>query len=326
MAVRRRRRAATSSGACRAPIPPPGRSCSARISTRCATRASTTARSACSCALAGVARLRAEEVTLPFASRCSASPTRKACAIGSAYLGSRALAGTLDDALLDTADAGGVTVRDALGIRRCAAGRGETLLGYCRGPHRAGAGAGAARPPGRRGHRDRGRDARAGAVHRPRGPRRDDADGACGATRCAALAELVLAVEARRPRGRRARRHRGRMEALPGAPNVIRARRWPPLDVRHADDARPGRGRRRDRGAPREAIAAARGVTVAWRDLLRHRRRSPCDPGSASCSRRRRRGRASRRCDWRAAPATTRSRSSALAPVAMLFVRCAGGV
>ena len=135
------------------------------------------------CAIDCVARLRAEEVTLPFALDVLGFSDEEGVRFGSAYLGSRALAGTLDDALLDRADDDGVTVRAALGGTAAPASRaGRAAARLLRGPHRAGTGARGARAAGRRRRRDRGRDPRRGPLPRARRPRRDGPDGA--APRC----------------------------------------------------------------------------------------------------------------------------------------------
>jgi allantoate deiminase len=82
-----------------------------------------------------VARLRAEEVSLPFSVDVLGFSDEEGLRFGTAYLGSRAVAGTLERATLDVADADGVTVREALAAfgagPDAAARRGERLLGYC---------------------------------------------------------------------------------------------------------------------------------------------------------------------------------------------------
>jgi len=275
------------------------------------------------CAIDCVARLRAEEVTLPFALDVLAFSDEEGVRFGSAYLGSRATAGTLDDALLDAADAGGVTVREALGAARDASRAGESLLGYCevhieQGPVLearnlpvavvsaiAGATRAEVRFAGRAGH--------AGTV--PMALRRD---AAC------ALAELVLGVEAvgRSVDGLVATV--GRIEALPGAPNVVPGAALATVDVRHADDAVRS-GAVAAIVARAEAIAAERDVTVGWRELL-DTAAVAMDPALG--------GRLARAVAaagveplWLPSGAGHDAVALAsLAPVAMLFVRCAGGV
>ncbi|HTE61541.1 MAG TPA: Zn-dependent hydrolase, partial [Solirubrobacteraceae bacterium] len=221
-------------------------------------------------AVAAVARLRAEDVGLPFAVDVLGFSDEEGLRFGSAYLGSRAVAGTLDPTVLDLADADGVTVREALatfgGDVPGAARRGERLLGYCelhieQGPvleeRDASVGvvtaiAGATRAEvtftGRAGH--------AGTV--PMALRRD---AAC------ALAELVLAVEATGRAEPGLVATVGRIEARPGAANVVPGAATASLDVRHADDTVRAAAVSRIRAAA-EAIGAARGVGVAWEDRL----------------------------------------------------------
>jgi allantoate deiminase len=275
-------------------------------------------------AVAVVARLRAEDVGLPFAVDVLGFSDEEGLRFGTPYLGSRAVAGTLDPALLDLADADGVTVHEALGGHAAAASRrDDRLLGYCelhieQGPvleeRDAPVGvvtaiAGATRAEvtftGRAGH--------AGTV--PMALRRD---AAC------AVAELVLAAEsvARAQPGLVATV--GRLSVLPGAPNVVPGAATASLDVRHADDA----VRAAAVGALRacaEEIAAARGVELGWEERL-------ATPAVAMDSRL---GELLAGAVAEVGLPDVRLPSGAghdavalagLAPVAMLFVRCAGGV
>jgi allantoate deiminase len=275
-------------------------------------------------AVAVVARLRAEDVGLPFAVDVLGFSDEEGLRFGTPYLGSRAVAGSLDAALLDLADADGVTVREALGGDAAAASRrGERLIGYCELHIEQGpvleerdapvavvtAIAGATRVEvtftGRAGH--------AGTV--PMALRRD---AAC------AVAELVLAAEsvARAEPGLVATV--GRLSLLPGAPNVVPGTATALLDVRHADDGVRGAAV----GALRtcaEEIAAGRGVELGWEERLA----SPAVAMDARLS------------ELLAGAVAevgvpdVRLSSGAghdavalagLAPVAMLFVRCLGGV
>ena len=221
-------------------------------------------------AVAAVARLRAEDVGLPFALDVLGFSDEEGLRFGTAYRGSRAVAGTLDPATLAVADADGVTVREALGAFGGDAGaasrRGERLLGYVelhieQGPVLeerdvavgvvtaiAGATRAEVRFTGRAGH--------AGTV--PMALRRD---AAC------ALAELVLAVEAAARAEPGLVATVGRLEALPGAPNVVPGEATGSLDVRHTDDAVRAAAVARIRRAAEE-IAAARDVEVAWEERL----------------------------------------------------------
>jgi allantoate deiminase len=275
-------------------------------------------------AIAVVARLRAQDVSLPFGVDVLGFSDEEGLRFGTAYLGSRAVAGTLDAATLAVRDRAGVTVRDALGGDGAAASRrGERLLGYCelhmeQGPVLedrgapvavveaiAGATRAEVRFAGRAGH--------AGTV--PMALRRDAA--------CAA-AEFVLAVEAAARGTDGLVATVGQLSASPGAPNVVPGEAVASLDVRHADDevrhAAVDALRRRA-----EKIGAARGVAVAWSDRLD----TPAvamDRGLSDALARALRG--AGQPDLRLASGAGHDAValSAAMPVAMLFVRCAGGV
>jgi allantoate deiminase len=246
---------------------------------------------------------------------------------GTAYLGSAAVAGTLAPETLELRDAGGVRLADALHAHggdphdlAAASRRGDRLLGYVevhieQGPALEARGAalgvvsaiaGATRAQvtytGRAGH--------AGTV--PMALRRDA---------LAAGAEWLLAAEAAGRASPGLVATVGRLDAEPGAVNVVAGEARALLDVRHPDDA----VRRRavaDLRAAAGAIAAARGVEVAWRTLLD----APAvtmDPRLTGLL---------RAAAGPGAPVLPSGAGhdavalAALAPVAMLFVRCAGGI
>jgi len=274
-----------------------------------------------------VARLRAEEVSLPFSVDVYGFSDEEGLRFGTAYLGSAAVAGTLGPETLDVADARGVTVREALAAfgpgPDGASRRGERLLGYVelhieQGPvlERRDAPvavvtaiAGATRAE----VGIRGRSGHAGTV--PMELRRD---AAC------ALAELVLAVEAagRAEPGMVATV--GRLTVEPGAPNVIPGAAAASLDVRHADDA----VRTTSVTALREradALGGARGVEVRWDERLS----TPAVAMDARLSDLLAEAVAARGAPDVRLPSAAGHDAvalSVLAPTAMLFVRCAGGV
>jgi allantoate deiminase len=275
-------------------------------------------------AIACVARLRAEDIGLPFAIDVLGFSDEEGLRFGAPYLGSRAVAGTVDEELLAVSDAAGVTVREALGGDPAPASRrGERLFGYVevhieQGPvleqRDAPVGlvtaiAGATRAEvtftGRAGH--------AGTV--PMALRRD---AAC------ALAELVLAVESAARAEPGAVATVGRLAALPGAPNVVPGAATGSLDVRHADDAVRAAVVSRIRRAAEE-IASSRGVELAWEDRL----------STPAIAMDRRLGELLAGAVADVGAPVVRLPSGAghdavvlaeVAPVAMLFVRCAGGV
>ncbi len=235
-------------------------------------------------AIALVQRLREEGVALPFALDVLGFADEEGLRFGTAYLGSRAVAGTFDPSLLDALDDDGVSVRTALrafggdpgsipGASGSASRRGDQLLGYIevhmeQGPVLEERGAPVGVVTGIAGAtraevRFTGLAGHAGTV--PMALRRDAAP---------AVAELVLARRDRSARDRRAAGDRRAAEPLPGAPNVVPGGAVAFLDVRHADDAcaaaaveRLRRGRRRS--------AAARGLADRAGRCASTTRRSP---------------------------------------------------
>ena len=281
-------------------------------------------------AVACVERLRAEGVALPFALEVLGFSDEEGLRYGTAYLGSRAVAGSFEPALLDLVDDTGVTLGNALrafgGAPEEVGGasrRGERLLGNCevhieQGPELEGrdvpvgvvsAIAGATRAEldfaGRAGH--------AGTV--PMDARHDAA--------CAA-AEWVLAVEAAARAEPGLVATVGRLEARPGAANVVPGAAVASLDVRHADDAvreAAVAGLR----AEAQRIGAARGVEVAWREVMSAPAVAADSALTASLS---------AAVAERGLPVVTLASGAGhdgvalaeLTGVAMLFVRCAGGI
>jgi allantoate deiminase len=281
-------------------------------------------------ALACVERVRAEGIVLPFAIDILGFSDEEGLRYGTAYLGSRAVSGSFDPALLDLVDDDGVSLGDALrafgGAPEGVAGaarRGEPLLGYCevhieQGPVLEGrdvavgvvsAIAGATRAEldfsGRAGH--------AGTV--PMDARHDAA--------CAA-AEWVLAVEAAARAEPGLVATVGRLEARPGAPNVVPGTAVASLDVRHSEDAvreAAVSGLR----AEAQRIGSARGVEVAWREVMS----APAVAADGALT-----AALSAAVAERGLPVVTLASGAGhdgvalaeLTGVAMLFVRCAGGI
>ena len=281
--------------------------------------------------LAGIAvaeRLRGAE--LPFALEVVAFADEEGSRFGTAFLGSSVLAGSFDAAVLSRTDAGGVTLEDAVrgfgGDPEALDGAGPepgSLVGYAElhiepGPVLdelelpigvvsaiAGQTRAALRFTGRPGH--------AGTV--PMDLRRDA---------LAAAAEMIVATEALARDTPGLVATVGNVTVLPGAPNVIPGQAELVLDVRHPEDAaRVWAGARlRERAAQ---IASARHIEHEW-ERLHKQAAVRCDPALT--------GRM-----WQAvhdagvqphAIASGAGHDAAtmagIAPVAMLFVRCAGGV
>jgi allantoate deiminase len=277
-------------------------------------------------ALAGVERLRDAR----FAVEVYAFADEEGVRYGTAYLGSSVVAGTFDPAALERADTDGVTMRDAI----AAFGGDPTAL------------AGARRDPS---------DLLAYVeVHIEQGPVLEAEDlpvgvvtGIAGQTRAevaftgvaghagtvpmplrrdalAAAAELVAAAEARARATDGLVATVGELSVEPGASNVIPGRATLSLDVRHLDDAtrEAAVAEVRERAG---AIAAARGVELEWTDV-QATDAVACAPalmaeleaavGDAGV-------RVARLPSGAGHDAAVMSR---LCDVAMLFVRCAGGI
>lgn len=275
-----------------------------------------------------VRRLREEGVVLPFAIDVLGFADEEGLRFGTAYLGSRAVAGTFDARLLDVTDDAGVTVREALArfggdpagaVDGGASRRGERLLGYVevhmeQGPvlERRGAAvgvvsgiAGATRAE----VRFAGQAGHAGTV--PMALRRDCAP---------AVAELVLAAEALARGTDGLLATVGQLAVEPGAPNVVPGAATAFLDVRHEDDAVRCAAVERLRTRAAE-IASARSLEIAW-DTRLDNPAVAMDPALT--------GRLAR-----AAPGAPSLPSgaghdgvaiAALCPIAMLFVRCEHGL
>jgi allantoate deiminase len=282
-------------------------------------------------AIAALERLRAAGTALPFAVDVLGFSDEEGLRFGTAYLGSRAVAGVFEPAVLELRDDAGISVAEALrefgadpDRIGAASRRGERLLGYLevhieQGPVLeqlgrpvgvvsaiSGATRLAATFSGVAGH--------AGTV--PMALRRDA---------LAAAAEWVLAVESlARESNDGLLATVGMLHVRAGAPNVVPGAAAAMLDVRHADDAR------RELAvaalcARAVEIAAARRLEVSFETRLV----TPAVQVDQSLS--------ARLADAIAARGVmpTELASGAghdavmlarLTSVAMLFVRCAGGV
>jgi allantoate deiminase len=271
------------------------------------------------------------DTDLPFALEVAAFADEEGVRYGTGYLGSSVPAGRFDGAWLERVDADGTTLADAIRgwggqPEAIAAGRlsPEELLAYAevhieQGPvldHRglpvgvvtgiAGQTRARLTFTGRAGH--------AGTT-----PMEGRSDA------LVAAAEWIGAVEAEaRGGGDGLVATVGEIAAEPGAANVIPGRVTASLDVRHPDDAARERAvaALRDRAA---RIAEARGLETAWDEI----QSTPAVPCSAELT-----------DHLAAAAADTGHEAPRLAsgaghdaammatitPVAMLFVRCAGGV
>jgi len=281
-------------------------------------------------ALAAVEHLNRHGRRLPFAVEIICFADEEGVRFGSAYLGSKVVAGTFDRAYLDLRDSDGISVAEAM---RAFGGdpdklevgrrRPDALLGYCevhieQGPVLeandlpvgvVAAIAGQSRISvtfeGAAGH--------AGTV--PMDLRRD--------ALCAA-AEFVLAVEALARSEPGLVATVGELSAAPGASNVIPGVALLSLDVRHAENAVREQACRslRERA---EAIARARAVHARWQ-VIQETRAIACAPDLDRLLEQ-----AIRAAGYRVHRLVSGAGHDAVAmadvtPVAMLFVRCKGGI
>jgi allantoate deiminase len=277
-----------------------------------------------------VGALHAAARRLPHAIEVIGFGDEEGVRFGSTLLGSRAVAGTFDVALLDRADAQGVTMRDALRafgldptLVASVARRREDVLAYAelhieQGPvlEADGLAVGvvtAINGGNRFNFEMTGMAGHAGTV--PMALRRDA---------LAAAAECVLAVERIAANRLDVVGTVGRVEALPGAMNVIPGKVRFSLDVRAPTDEK----RHAAVAAIRlecEAIAKRRNIGLAVTPLW-EARTSPCAP---EMQRQFAQAIEDEGVRVRHLPSGAGHDGMALidlAPIGMLFVRCAGGI
>ncbi len=281
-------------------------------------------------AIAAVGELLAARRRLPYSIEVLSFADEEGLRFGTTYLGSRAVAGTFDLRDLARTDAEGVTMAEAI---REAGGdpawigddrwKGRELLGYCevhieQGPVLEARGlpvgvVAAIAGQDRLRLRFTGQAGHAGTV--PMDRRRD-------ALVVAAMFVLAVEEEARLHDGVVATV--GRLEVHPGASNVIPGQVELSLDVRHADDA----VRLASTGRLLEAahsLAGGRGIEVEVKHVTEN--------GAVACSPRLTEllSRAVEAAGVEAVRLTSGAGHDAVAmstltDVAMLFVRCKGGV
>ena len=281
-------------------------------------------------ALACVERLNEGGERLPFAIEVAAFADEEGLRFGTTFLGSSVFAGTFDPGLLGLVDGDGVTIAEAV---RGFGGDPDTLtggctvpgdlIGYCevhieQGPVLEGLGlpvgvVTAMQGQSRVGVGFVGEAGHAGTV--PMGTRRDALP---------AAAEFVLAVEgaARSRDGMVATV--GRIEAHPGAGNVIPGEVTLSLDLRHADDD----ARERALNVLHEGageIAAARGLRSSWR-VRQESPATPTDEGLTATLARAVEELGVAVHHLPSGAGHDAAEVAAAAPVAMLFVRCERGV
>jgi hydantoinase/carbamoylase family amidase len=280
--------------------------------------------------VAAVERLHGAGRRLPFAVEVVAFADEEGLRFHTAYLGSRALVGTVDEAMLELADADGMTVAAAIeafggsvAALPHAQRQPDELVGFVevhieQGPILEAQGlpvgtvaaiAGGTRAEitflGEAGH--------AGTT--PMDRRRDA---------LAAAAEAVLAVERVGEAEAGMVATVGELDVAPGASNVIPGRVRLTLDLRHADDAKRDRAEAELRRHV-AVIAARRRVEMIWR-VIQGYASTVCDAALTE-----RLAAAVVACGVEDVRLTSGAGHDAvplagLLPVAMLFVRCAGGI
>lgn len=281
-------------------------------------------------AIAAVQRLHDKKLRLPFAIEVVAFADEEGLRFASTYLGSRALAGTFDTADLERTDASGITMAEAIhrfGGDPARIGedrwRGGELLGYCEVHIEQGPALEAGSLPvgvvsvitgqNRYALTFAGVAGHAGTV--PMEQRHDA---------LAAAAEFVLEVE-REARGRPGLVATvGQLQVQPGAVNVIPGQADLSLDVRHPEDAtRAGAAEQILERA--NAIANRRKVAVAI-ELISENVSVPCSPRLVALLSEAVAGLGHDVVQLPSGAGHDGVTMSNVTEVAMLFVRCKGGV
>ena len=280
--------------------------------------------------IAAVQRFHDLDQRLPFAIEIIAFADEEGLRFSSTYLGSRAVAGTFDLADLNRTDAAGATMAEVISAFRGDPSRigedrwhGGKLLGYLevhieQGPVLEGLGlpvgvvtaiAGQARYritfTGSAGH--------AGTV--PMGGRRDA---------LAAAAEFVLAVESEGASHEGLVATVGQLSVYPGASNVIPGETVLSLDVRHPDERVRIESTHQMLERARE-IASRRGVEISAH-LLSENPSVPCSASLQSLLAKAIEAEGRTPVHLASGAGHDAVPMSSLTDVAMLFVRCKGGV
>jgi allantoate deiminase len=281
-------------------------------------------------AIAAVQQLHDRTIRLPFAIEVVAFADEEGYRFASTYLGSRALAGTFETADLERVDAAGTTMDEAIrkfggdpahvGDDRWSGG---SLVGYCevhieQGPELETRGLPVAVVSAITGQNRyeltfAGVAGHAGTVSMER---RHDA--------LAAAAEFVLAVEAEARARPGLVATVGKLEVRPGAVNVIPGQVDLSLDVRHADDAT------RTEAAVQileraNAIANKRNLGVAA-ELISANPAVPCSPRLATMLSQAVKDLGLEVMHMPSGAGHDGVAMSAITDIAMLFVRCKGGI
>ena len=281
-------------------------------------------------AIACVQRLHDAGRRLPFAIEVMGFADEEGVRYGTAYLGSGVVAGRFDPAYLERRDVDGVPMVDAIrafggDVDGLAAARRDptSVLGYYevhieQGPALEADGLPVGIVPAIAGQ-TRARVTFEGAAgHAGTVPMHLRRDALCAAS------EWIVAVEADARAEPGLVATVGELAVEPGASNVIPGRTVLSLDLRHGDDAtrEAARERLRERAA---AIGAARGVTVEW-SVVQETSAVACAPGLTDLLAEAVEGAGHRVARLPSGAGHDAAVMAAIAPVAMLFVRCEGGI
>jgi allantoate deiminase len=281
-------------------------------------------------AIACVQALHDQGRQLPFAIEVVAFADEEGLRFGTSYLGSKAYTGTFDPSYLDLCDADGISMREAI---RTAGGdpnsipldgrNADDLIGYCevhieQGPVLEAQGlpvgiVSAIAGQTREAIIFRGVAGHAGTV--PMNMRRDA---------LTAAAEFVLAVEDIACAEPGLVATVGQVTVQPGATNVIPGETTLSLDLRHADDAI------RERAlelvySKGEEIAARRGVSFTHK-LMQDNKATRCDPHLTMLLAEAIESLSYDSLHLVSGAGHDAVTMSQITPIAMLFVRCKGGV
>ena len=272
------------------------------------------------------------KATLPFGIDVLAFGDEEGSRFPATLTSSSACAGVFNHDELAVADATGVTLTAALRAYGksphdipAAAYRPQDAAGLCRGAYRAGAGAGSQGRAARRRHRHRRPEPPARHRHRRGRPRRHRADGSAPRPFSGA-AEMALALEAI------AREHPedgmvgtvGRIEALPGAVNIIPGRVVFTVDLRALSDELRLEAIRRFQAAA-EQIATTRGLTATI-EPFHEIATAHCAPALQELLAASIEGLGHTPVRLPSGAGHDAQVMARLCPSAMLFVRCRGGV
>ena len=281
-------------------------------------------------ALECVSQLHRQARRLPYAVEVFGFADEEGLRYHSAYLGSKAVAGTLDESMLALRDQDGVTLAEAIeafggeptALASCRRSP-DDLIGYCEV------------------HIEQGplleqRDLPVGVVSAIAGQTRSElvytgSAGHAGTVPMAlrhdaltAAAEFILAVEARGLGQDQLMATVGQVTVYPGASNVIPGEVKLSLDVRHPrDGVRLMTGNELEQWS--RELAGRRGVEVEWK-TVQTTESVQCDPTLAGLLEEAIRQEGLPPLHLASGAGHDAAIMAGLAPIAMLFVRCKGGV